>query len=207
MAFTGIQMKGESLIIIIIIILLLASFSCQCQLLVLHRKLSDSKSHQVTKTLLGILVNQQCYRLVDLDSSPDFQFFQSSFQAFEDYSKCTNYKWYFCYLMFYQSFNYLARLKYLFIFTLSFIFTWWVFIPVVTGGLHWSFVNCKFLQLSRTFLSILVDLISVVAWMVSILPWISNSIIVSFQGSSELFQRIQLWLVSLSPSYPIMLLT
>ena len=38
--------------------------------------------------------SQQCCSLVKLDSSLDFQYFQSPFQAFGDCSKCTNYNWY-----------------------------------------------------------------------------------------------------------------
>ena len=40
--------------------------------------------------------SQQCYNLDCLNSSFDFQFFQSLFHAFGEHSKCTNYNWYHC---------------------------------------------------------------------------------------------------------------
>ena len=56
---------------------------------------------------------------------------------------------------------------------------------------QWSLSDCKSFQVSRTLLSILVDLRNVVVWMVSVRPLISNS-------SSPLIKR--LWIV---PSAPI----
>ena len=38
--------------------------------------------------------SQQCFNLDGLDLSPDFQLFQSPFQAFWDHLKSTNYNWY-----------------------------------------------------------------------------------------------------------------
>ena len=59
------------------------------------------------------------------DYSSDSSFPQSLFQAFGDYSKCTNYNWYHCQNKNQQIFSFLPRSKYLSLLLLSFFFTHW----------------------------------------------------------------------------------
>ena len=76
----------------IYITLLLASVSHQYSLEAFRWSLSDSKSPQVSRTLLSTLAD-----LNSLDSAnfaSDFRFFQYPFQSFRDRSKCPNYNCY-----------------------------------------------------------------------------------------------------------------
>ena len=72
-------------------------------------------------TFLSSGRSQQYCSLNGLDSSSDFQFYQSFSKPFRDRSKCTKYCWYHCQTHFPQFFSSLARSKYLFIFTFSFV--------------------------------------------------------------------------------------
>ena len=66
--------------------------------------------------------NKPCSCLNNLDSLSDFQLHQSLFYVFGDYSKCTNYYWYFRHLHVHSLFRCLSRCMYLSIFSFSFIF-------------------------------------------------------------------------------------
>ena len=57
---------------------------------------------------------------------------------------------------------------------------------------YWSLSDSKSPQVSRTFLSILADLITAVVWMVSILPLIFNSSSISLLGSFFFLHRCKL---------------
>ena len=63
--------------------------------MVFHWSLSDHKSPQVSRTLLGILADvKKCCSFDNLNSSRYFQIFQSLYQSFGDCTKGTNYNWY-----------------------------------------------------------------------------------------------------------------
>ena len=98
--------KEFSCVIIIIIISFFASFSHQQTLVVFHKRLCDSKSSQVFRTLLSILIN--------LNNLVDFMVLilslvSNSFKAFGDCSKRTNNNW--CHLGVPQHFFFLLSMK------------------------------------------------------------------------------------------------
>ena len=77
---------------------ILESFSHQFYLMVFHWSLSDSKSPQVSRTLLSFLAVLNNVYLDGLRLSSYFQVLQSLFQSFGDCIKSTNHDWYNCHL-------------------------------------------------------------------------------------------------------------
>ena len=115
------------IIIVIIIILVQESFSHQRQLMVFHWSLSDSKSSQVFRTFLSILVDLN-NAVIWMASTRPLIFKPSSpcINPLVTVPKSTNYKWYHSH--FYVPtffFNSPARSRYLSFFSLFFNFTRW----------------------------------------------------------------------------------
>ena len=108
-------------------------------------------------------------------SSSYFQVLQSLYQSFDDCTKSTNYNWYNRHFHVPQFFQFPIPCKF--------------FIPVLTDVFHWSSSDSKS-PISRTLLSIVFDLNSVVVCMISILPLRKH------------FQGYQLQLVSPLPICP-----
>ena len=128
--------------------------------------------------------------------------------------------------IFQRFFSSLSRYKYLSLFLFSLIFTQWsagkaksniryvhfnslTLLFLASGQhwrqvvvIHWSLSGSKSPPISRTLLSILADLMSIVVWMASILSLITNSSSL-FSSPWSLFQLNQLQLVSPSPSCSI----
>ena len=76
----------------------LTSFQDHNLLMVFYWRLSDQKTHQVSRILLSILAYLN-WSLDGFDSSTNFPFLEASFEAFGDRFKCTNYIWYHRYLV------------------------------------------------------------------------------------------------------------
>ena len=106
--------------------LLLESFSHQCQLMVFHWSLSDSKSPQVSRALLSILAILNNSVVWTVSTNPNIS---------KSFSPCTNPLvtvlrapitiGITITFLFHSLFNSLARLRYLSFFSLSFNFTLW----------------------------------------------------------------------------------
>ena len=153
-------------------------------------------------SLLNILADLNIDVLSMVSVFPDFQLFESPFQAFGDSSKGTNNNWY--YLRPYTSQIFFCLLESP-IFSVSSIFTLWsagtenpldifslfsfveFFTLALADGLSLELV---WQQVSRTLLSILADLNNVVVRMVSTCPLISNFpvLLPSFWGFFRAFQ-------------------
>ena len=107
----------------IIIISLFSRFTHKRYLTFIHWNMSESKSPQFSRTVLSIRV-LQCSCLNGLDSTPDFQLFQSLFQFLVTLPSSLNTigikVTLMCYVCFFIS---LARSKYLSFFPLYFIFS------------------------------------------------------------------------------------
>ena len=102
------------------------------------------------------------------------------------------------------SFNHPLRcFSYNFVYNIIFIFTPWMFLPLVlANGFHWNLSDSMSPQVSRTLLSILTLLKNVVVWMVSIRPPTLKSSS-TFNNPLIPYQKHQSRLVTLSPSYSI----
>ena len=89
------QNVTQYIYIIIIIIFHLEIFSHQLTLMVFYWSLSESKSPQVSRTLLSILTDLNNVVVWTVYTHP-FISLQSLYQSFGDYAKNTNYNWYNC---------------------------------------------------------------------------------------------------------------
>ena len=159
--------------------------------------LSVGEFLQISWTLLGIPADLRKYFGQDVfEPSFDFHLLQSLFKTFGKCFKHTNYNCYNWYLnvpQFVCFFSSRVRTRYLFIFSLCFIFIQWSRLllllllsllfytfesfshlcePMVS---HWSLSNSKSLQVSRTLPSILTDLNNAVVLTVSTRPVIPKS--------------------------------
>ena len=95
--------------------------------MVFHWSLSDSKSPQVSMTLLSILTNLNNVTVWKASIRPLISKSSSPFTnwSFSECTKSTNYNWYSSHFHVPQFFNSLVRSRYLSFFTLSFSFTLW----------------------------------------------------------------------------------
>ena len=106
--------------------LLHESFSLQSQLIVFHRSINDSKSPQVSRTLLNILAVHD--NIVDWMASalPLISKSSSPFNnLFRDCTKSTNHNSRNSHFLFHRLFNFLAICRYVSFFSISFNFLLW----------------------------------------------------------------------------------
>ena len=98
--------------------------------MVFHWSLSDSKSPQVSRTLLNIMADLNNAVVWTVSTRPVI--LKSLYQSFGDYTKSTNYNWYNCHFRVPQFFHSLTRSRYLSFFSYSFSFIQWSAITAKT---------------------------------------------------------------------------
>ena len=100
------------------------SFSHQCYPIFSHKSLSDSKSSQVSRTLLSILADLNNAVICMFSSRPLIS--KSFYQSFGDCTKCTNYYCYYCQFHILQFFQFPSQVQ-----VFIFLFTFFQFYPLV----------------------------------------------------------------------------
>ena len=149
--------------------------------MVFHWSLSDSKSPQVSRTRLRILaVLSNAVIWIVFTRPPTSKSSRPFNNPLVIVPKAPITISTIVTFMFHSFFNSLARSRYLSFFSNSFRFILWsagtlYSFRVLADGFHWSLCGSKFLQVFRTFLSIVADLNNAVDWIVLAPPPISNS--------------------------------
>ena len=145
--------------------------------MVFHWSLRDSKSPQVSWTLLSILsVLNNAVFWMDSTRPPTSKSSSPFNSPFFTVPKAPITIGIIVTFMFHSFFNSLARSRYLSFFShLLLLFNAVFSLQRELMVFHWSLIDSQPLQVSKTLLSLLTDLNKVALWMVSACPLISNS--------------------------------
>ena len=135
-------------------------------------RLSDSKSPQVSRTLLSILAVFNNAVVWMVSTRPPTC---KSSRSFSYRAKSSNHNWYNCHFPVPQFFQFSSKFEILIIIIIIIVHSLELFTSALPMVFHWSLRDNKSPQFSRTLLSILVVLNNVVVWMVSTRPLTSKT--------------------------------